>query len=243
VLPGKDNAKDLGVLNIAGTLPYSVAPALAPATLAIGNGSYGVLYAVAGDVTACVQEQGGDPARIDDRRFPEACVDGDTRASPPGRHRQVPPLVERLPQLARRRSRASCPFGQHHSVRADMVGDRVQSGPSTRGATPCPQSSATAPWSFGEVRFCRSGAARNRHGRPRTRADGGQETPDVNRGIGPRSGPLSGLEPALQGRQVCRHLLTCFPADDERDQHLADAVTFEVDGDGQGAARRSSVRP
>lgn len=49
VLPDKDNvAKDLGVLNIAGTLPFSIAPAIAPAILAVGSGSYGVLYAVAG---------------------------------------------------------------------------------------------------------------------------------------------------------------------------------------------------
>jgi MFS family permease len=49
VLPDDDNtAKDLGVLNIAGALPFSLAPAIAPAILAIGNGSYGVLYAVAG---------------------------------------------------------------------------------------------------------------------------------------------------------------------------------------------------
>jgi MFS family permease len=49
VLPDKDNAaKDLGVFNIAGTLPFSVAPGIAPAILAIGGGSYGVLYAVAG---------------------------------------------------------------------------------------------------------------------------------------------------------------------------------------------------
>jgi MFS family permease len=48
VLPGKDNAKDLGVLNIAGALPYTVAPAVAPSVLAIGSGSYGVLYAFAG---------------------------------------------------------------------------------------------------------------------------------------------------------------------------------------------------
>jgi MFS family permease len=49
VLPDTDNAaKDLGVFNIAGALPFSVAPGLAPAILAIGNGSYGVLYAVAG---------------------------------------------------------------------------------------------------------------------------------------------------------------------------------------------------
>jgi hypothetical protein len=41
-------AKDLGVLNIAGALPFAVAPAVAPTLLAAGNGSYSVLYAVAG---------------------------------------------------------------------------------------------------------------------------------------------------------------------------------------------------
>ena len=49
VLPDKDSAaKDLGVFNIAGALPFSIAPAIAPAILAMGGGSYGVLYAVAG---------------------------------------------------------------------------------------------------------------------------------------------------------------------------------------------------
>jgi MFS family permease len=49
VLPDKDQAgKDLGVLNIAGALPSSIAPGIAPAILAIGGGSYGLLYAVAG---------------------------------------------------------------------------------------------------------------------------------------------------------------------------------------------------
>ena len=49
VLPDKDNtAKDLGVFNMAGALPFSIAPAIAPAILAVGNGSYAVLYAVAG---------------------------------------------------------------------------------------------------------------------------------------------------------------------------------------------------
>lgn len=48
VLPDKDQAaKDLGVLNFAGALPFAVAPAIAPAILAVGGGSYGVLYAVA----------------------------------------------------------------------------------------------------------------------------------------------------------------------------------------------------
>jgi MFS family permease len=41
-------AKDLGVMNIAGALPSSVAPAVAPTILAVSGGSYSVLYAVAG---------------------------------------------------------------------------------------------------------------------------------------------------------------------------------------------------
>jgi MFS family permease len=49
VLPDKVNAaKDLGVLNMAGALPFSFAPAIAPAILAIGGGNYGILYGVAG---------------------------------------------------------------------------------------------------------------------------------------------------------------------------------------------------
>jgi hypothetical protein len=36
------------VFNIAGALPFSIAPAVAPLILAISNGSYGALYAVAG---------------------------------------------------------------------------------------------------------------------------------------------------------------------------------------------------
>jgi MFS family permease len=49
VLPDDDNtAKDLGVFNIAAAVPFSVAPAIAPAILVLGGGSYGVLYAVAG---------------------------------------------------------------------------------------------------------------------------------------------------------------------------------------------------
>ena len=49
VLPDPNNAaKDLGVFNIAGALPSAIAPAIAPAILVLGNGSYGVLYAVAG---------------------------------------------------------------------------------------------------------------------------------------------------------------------------------------------------
>jgi MFS family permease len=49
VLPDTDNnAKNLGVMNIAGALPSSIAPAIAPVILAISSGSYTVLYAVAG---------------------------------------------------------------------------------------------------------------------------------------------------------------------------------------------------
>jgi MFS family permease len=49
VLPDKENAaKDLGVFNIAGALPFTIAPAIAPAILAAGGGSYSVLYTVAG---------------------------------------------------------------------------------------------------------------------------------------------------------------------------------------------------
>ena len=49
VLPDPDQAaKDLGVLNIAGALPFSLAPALAPASLDLGGGSYRVLFTVAG---------------------------------------------------------------------------------------------------------------------------------------------------------------------------------------------------
>jgi len=36
------------VFNIANALPYSVAPAVAPAILALGNGNYTVLFVVAG---------------------------------------------------------------------------------------------------------------------------------------------------------------------------------------------------
>jgi MFS family permease len=49
VLPDADqSAKDLGVLNIAGALPFALAPALAPAILAMDGGSYGALFVVAG---------------------------------------------------------------------------------------------------------------------------------------------------------------------------------------------------
>jgi MFS family permease len=49
VLPDTDQAaKDLGVLNIAGALPFSLAPAIAPAVLSLGGGGYGVLFSVAG---------------------------------------------------------------------------------------------------------------------------------------------------------------------------------------------------
>jgi MFS family permease len=49
VLPDPEAAaKDLGVFNMANALPFAFAPAVAPAVLAASDGSYGVLYAVAG---------------------------------------------------------------------------------------------------------------------------------------------------------------------------------------------------
>jgi MFS family permease len=48
VLPAAGTAaRDLGVLNIAGALPFALAPALAPAVLGLGGGSYAALYLVA----------------------------------------------------------------------------------------------------------------------------------------------------------------------------------------------------
>ena len=49
VLPDPSNAaKDLGVFDFAGAVPFSLAPAVAPTILAVGGGSYSVLYVVAG---------------------------------------------------------------------------------------------------------------------------------------------------------------------------------------------------
>ncbi len=48
VLPDQSStAKDLGVLNFAGALPFAVAPALTPAVLALSNASYAAIYVVA----------------------------------------------------------------------------------------------------------------------------------------------------------------------------------------------------
>jgi MFS family permease len=49
VLPDRETAaKDLGVLNIASALPFALAPAIAPAILSLGHGSYTTLYSLAG---------------------------------------------------------------------------------------------------------------------------------------------------------------------------------------------------
>lgn len=49
VLPDRRTAaKNLGVFNIAGALPFSIAPAVAPVVLVFANDDYGALYAVAG---------------------------------------------------------------------------------------------------------------------------------------------------------------------------------------------------
>lgn len=53
VLPDPNNAaKDLGVFNIASALPQSIAPAIAPAILAVGGGDYSVLFFVAAACSA-----------------------------------------------------------------------------------------------------------------------------------------------------------------------------------------------
>ncbi len=54
VLPDPNNAaKDLGVFNIASALPQSIAPAIAPALLALGGGNYTVLFYVAAAFSVC----------------------------------------------------------------------------------------------------------------------------------------------------------------------------------------------
>jgi MFS family permease len=54
VLPDTDHAaKDLGVLNIAGALPFSLAPGIASVILAVGDAGYGVLFTVAGACALC----------------------------------------------------------------------------------------------------------------------------------------------------------------------------------------------
>ncbi|MFE4198670.1 MFS transporter [Paenarthrobacter sp. NPDC056912] len=53
VLPNQANAaKDLGVFNMASTLPQSLVPAVAPLILALGGGSYGFLFTVAAAIAA-----------------------------------------------------------------------------------------------------------------------------------------------------------------------------------------------
>jgi hypothetical protein len=64
VLPASA-AKDLGVMNIAGALPFSIGPALAPVVLAAGGGSYAFLSAVAG---ACALASAGAILRVEQVR-------------------------------------------------------------------------------------------------------------------------------------------------------------------------------
>ena len=53
VLPSQSNAaKDMGVFNLANTLPQSFAPAIAPIILAVASGSYTTLFIVAGAFAA-----------------------------------------------------------------------------------------------------------------------------------------------------------------------------------------------
>jgi len=62
VLPDSASvAKDLGVMNIAGALLFSIGPALAPVVLAASGGSHAVLSAVAG---ACALASAGAIQRV-----------------------------------------------------------------------------------------------------------------------------------------------------------------------------------
>ena len=62
VLPDSASvAKDLGVMNIAGALPFSIGPVLAPMVLAAGLGSCACLSAVAG---ACALAGAGALLRV-----------------------------------------------------------------------------------------------------------------------------------------------------------------------------------
>jgi hypothetical protein len=64
VLPDSASvAKDLGVMNIAGALPFSIGPALAPMVLAADGGSYSYAFlsAVAG---ACALASAGAILRV-----------------------------------------------------------------------------------------------------------------------------------------------------------------------------------
>lgn len=85
VLPDSDNvAKDLGVFNIAGALPFAIAPALAPVVLAIGSGSYGVLQprrrAVAHPAEERIGEERDDGPDAGDKRQAARCaIDPDER--------------------------------------------------------------------------------------------------------------------------------------------------------------------
>jgi hypothetical protein len=66
VLPDSASAaKDLGVMNIAGVLPFSIGPALAPVVLAAGGGSYAFLPSVAG---ACALASAGAILRVEQVR-------------------------------------------------------------------------------------------------------------------------------------------------------------------------------
>ena len=123
VLPDKDNAaKDLGVFNIAGALPSSIAPAIAPAILAIGSGSYGVLYAVAG-VCAVV----GAVAILPVKRSPMNAVApaagaARSRRWPSGCSGPPPPPAAPAPGRPRvRASRRNCACVQASGV-AEVVG-------------------------------------------------------------------------------------------------------------------------
>ncbi len=82
-------AASSAVFNIAGARPFSLAPAIAPAILVIGSGSYGVLYAVAG-LCAIIGAFAILPVRVSDESSGlvacsgRACRPAHTAAGPRG---------------------------------------------------------------------------------------------------------------------------------------------------------------
>jgi MFS family permease len=102
VLPDPASAaKDLGVMNIAGALPSSVAPALAPVILAWSGGSYGVLPPWR-SVRTCIRSP-GRPKRLSTSVGPSPVLPNqcgrevsNSTASPTSRTRSSSPSTSRI---------------------------------------------------------------------------------------------------------------------------------------------------
>ena len=108
------------MLNIAGALPVLIAPAIAPVILAIGGGSYGVLYAVAG-VCAIIGAR-RHPAR-EARPMNSTHTDGQLRRATARRPLENDTIAPQAARLTTRCSRSS--IGQGHLVAAVAMGVRT----------------------------------------------------------------------------------------------------------------------